>query len=102
MQIYAETQGNALHVYLRGEIDEYSAKTARIQADEIARKHVQSERAVFNLIGVSFMDSTGIGFLLGRYKTFRALGIPTYITGARTETDRILQMSGIYSLMPKI
>ena len=102
MQIHAEKQGNALHVYVRGEIDEHSAKTARIQADALARSNAQSERAVFNLVGVSFMDSTGIGFLIGRYKTFRALGIPTYITGARKETDRILQMSGIYSLMPKI
>lgn len=102
MQIHAEKQGNALHVYVLGEIDEHSAKTARMQADMLAKNHVQSERAVFNLGGVSFMDSTGIGFLIGRYKTFRALGIPTYITGVQSETDRILQMSGVYTLMPKI
>lgn len=102
MQIHADRKENVLHVYVSGEIDEYSAQTARIQADALAKAYAQSEKAVFDLGGVSFMDSTGIGFLIGRYKNYRRVGIPTYITGVKAETDKILQMSGVYSLMPKI
>ena len=60
------------------------------------------DRAVFDLGGISFMDSTGIGFLIGRYKKFRRYGIPVYVTNPSLSTDRILQMSGVYTLIPKI
>jgi stage II sporulation protein AA (anti-sigma F factor antagonist) len=48
------------------------------------------------------MDSTGIGFLIGRYKKFSRYGIAVYLTNPSKAADRILQMSGIYTLMPKI
>ena len=102
MQIHAEKQGNALHVYVLGEIDEHSAKTARREADEYAQKSIGAKKAVLNLSEVSFMDSTGIGFLLGRYKVFKRFGIPLYIFSPSQSTDKILLMSGVYSLIPKI
>nr|MBR6777967.1 STAS domain-containing protein [Clostridia bacterium] len=49
-----------------------------------------------------FMDSTGIGFLIGRYKKFSRYGVPVYVTNPSQATDRILQMSGVYTLMPRI
>lgn len=102
MQVDARLQGNVLVVRLCGEMDEHSAKLARAKADKLAETYARSERVVFDLGGVSFMDSTGIGFLIGRYKKFHRFGVPTYITGVGAETDRILQMSGVYSLMPKV
>lgn len=102
MEISANYQNGILYVCLRGEIDEHGAAKARRYADGLADRYVDSERAVFDLSGVSFMDSTGIGFLIGRYKKFNRYGIPMYVTKPSESTDRILSMSGVYTLTPRI
>ena len=102
MKICADYRDRTLYMLLRGEMDEHNAAQARFCADKLADEHTQSERAVFDLKEVSFMDSTGIGFLIGRYKKFRRYGIPVYVTNPSATADKILQMSGVYTLMPKI
>ena len=102
MKIYANRREDIIELKLVGELDEHSAKTARREADEYAQKAIGAKKAVLNLSEVSFMDSTGIGFLLGRYKTFKRFGIPLYIFSPSQSTDKILLMSGVYSLIPKI
>ena len=102
MQICTDYRERVLYMRLSGELDEHNAALARRTADRLADAHTDSERAVFDLSGVSFMDSTGIGFLIGRYKKFHRYGIPVYVTNLSMTTDRILQMSGVYSIIPKI
>ena len=102
MQILAETQGNVVYLHLCGEIDEHNAHSARTKADRLVERYAGSERAIFDLREVSFMDSTGIGFLIGRYKRFQRFGVPVYLTNPTNSTDKILEMSGIYTLMPKV
>ena len=48
------------------------------------------------------MDSAGIGFLLGRYKQLSRSKTPAYIRSPDLAADKILTMSGVYSLIPKI
>ncbi len=102
MQICVQYCDNVLYLRLRGELDEHSAIRARKEADKIAEEYLCGEKAVLDLSDVSFMDSTGIGFLIGRYKKFRQFGVATYLTNPSLATDKILSMSGVYSLMPKI
>lgn len=102
MKINAEYKDEVLYIAVSGEIDEYSAQKARREADKLAETYAQSKSVVFDLCGVSFMDSTGIGFLIGRYKKFRRFGVPTYVTNPSATTDKILSMSGVYTLMPRI
>ena len=102
MRIYTDYRNNVLYMRLSGEMDEHNAAFARRDADRAADSFSQSERAVIDLGEVSFMDSTGIGFLIGRYKKFHRYGIPVYVTNPSISTDKILQMSGVYTLMPKI
>ena len=47
------------------------------------------------------MDSTGIGFLIGRYKKAARISVPLYIEKPNFSADKILNLSGIYSLIPK-
>ncbi len=48
------------------------------------------------------MDSTGIGVLLGRYKLIKKLGGIAQISGSNKQIDRVLTMSGLYTIMEKI
>lgn len=102
MQIDAHYHNQVLHIRLSGEMDEHSALSARRKTDELADKYACCKSAVFDLKDVSFMDSTGIGFLIGRYKTFKKRGVPTYIVNPTQTTDKILTISGVYSLLPKL
>ncbi len=103
MKISADYKDEVLYVRILGDVDEHSATLARKDADKLADNYaVRTQKAVFDLQSVSFMDSTGIGFLLGRYKKFLRYGVPMYVTNPSASTDKILQMSGVYTLIPRI
>ena len=51
---------------------------------------------------LEFMDSTGIGVLLGRYKLLRSKQKESYIYNPSPVIEKIINMSGIYEIMPKI
>ena len=75
MRIQTDFTDDILRLQLCGELDEHNASLARLEADSIAEAYAfRSKSAVFDLKEVSFMDSTGIGFLIGRYKKFRRYG----------------------------
>ena len=102
MTIQTHYFNDVLHIRLIGELDEHNAARARREADALANAYFNCKSAVFDLREVSFMDSTGIGFLIGRYKTFQKRGIPVYVSNPTQSTDKILTMSGVYSLIPKL
>ena len=102
MNLAAHSAKGILYIVMDGEIDEHSTAEARRKADEIIDENTQSERAVFDLQNVSFMDSTGIGFLIGRYKRLKRYGIPMYISNPNLPADKILSLSGVYTLIPKL
>ena len=102
MQIQADKRGNILYIRLQGEMDEHSASFTRREADRLADNFRGGERAVFDLEKVAFMDSSGIGFLLGRFKLCNRFGVAVYIKSPNAAADKILEMSGVYALIPKL
>ncbi|MBR5388524.1 MAG: anti-sigma factor antagonist [Clostridia bacterium] len=101
MEIKYSKKKDLLTVFLCGELDEYSAKYARESLDGLLDENLTSKKVVFDLSEVSFMDSTGIGLLIGRYKKLKNFSIPTYITGAGVATEKVIELAGLYSIMPK-
>ena len=101
MKVQGLLRGGTLLLHLSGELDECSAASARKSCDDYIDSNVQAERIVINLEGVRFMDSTGIGFLIGRYKKAARLNIPVSIENPDFAADKILNLSGIYTLIPK-
>ena len=102
MKTQASRRGDSLCIYLSGELDEHSVAAARAEADAFIDENTGCSRAVFNLAGVRFMVSTGIGVLLGRYKKLQKYGMGMYLEHPNAGADKILTLSGVYSLMPKI
>ncbi len=102
MKISTFVEKGILHISLDGEIDEYSASDARRETDRKIDESPTCEKAYIDLQKVTFMDSTGIGFLIGRYKKLARLGIKTYIENPNAAADKILSLSGIYTLIPKV
>ena len=60
-----------------------------------------TEPIYLDLSGLTFMDSTGIGMLIGRYKKLKNFGIPVYLAGANNGIEKVIELSGLYGIMPK-
>lgn len=101
MDIKYKKESNGLTLYVSGELDECSASKAKEVLDKLIYDNTNSKRVIFDLSGLSFMDSTGIGLLIGRYKKLKQLNVPAYIQGASVSAERVIELAGLYSIMPK-
>ena len=104
MEIKYRSFSDGVYAYLNGEFDEYSAEYVRSSLDSLLKDLSVNEnsKVVLDFSKVSFMDSTGIGVLLGRYNKFLKNSVEILIQNASGHVDRILRMTGIYEIMPKI
>ena len=101
MNIKHRIYNNTMYVMLIGELDEYSAGYARTNLDNIF-SFTGFNQVIIDLSELEFMDSTGIGVLIGRYKKLKLSKIPIYICNPSSHIERIFQMTGLYEIMPKI
>ena len=91
-----EQRDTVLVAWLSGEIDHHAAGELRKQLDaRILAAPV--ERVVLDFSGVSFMDSSGIGLILGRYKLARELGGTVVVQHVPKDIRRMLALAGIDS-----
>lgn len=98
---YTISNGN-LYLYLIGELDECTAQNTKTVLDDVISKYPTQKNVVFNFSKLSFMDSTGIGMLLGRYKKIKARGMGVFIENPSSTVEKIMQIAGLYKIMPKI
>ncbi len=89
-----EHEKKLLTVRLDGELDHHRAPELRDAIDRELSRSGATDIA-FDLAALTFMDSSGIGLIMGRYKKIRLLGGKIVIFGQSREVDKILRMSGI-------
>ena len=92
---------DALYFNFSGEIDESCANSVRNYMDEMLEKF-PTKKVVMDMKDLKFMDSTGIGLLLGRYKKIKSKNCVAIILNPSNSIDRLLTLSGIYQLIPKV
>lgn len=98
MEISFYQNDDLLVCYLRGEIDHHISENIRNQIDEmIERYHVK--KLVFDFKEVTFMDSSGIGMILGRHKKLQSTGGIVQIKNPNEMVKRILHMAGVFFLI---
>lgn len=85
---------DVLYAYLAGEIDHDAAQSLRIQLDD-ALLNDTPQTLVMDLGGVGFMDSSGIGLILGRQRCARMLGGRLKIQHAPEPLRKVLQLANI-------
>lgn len=85
-------------IHLDGELDHHSAGKLREDIDAELSKYGYSN-CVLDMSGVSFMDSSGLGVILGRYRLITEQGGKLSLRNPNKSVDRILKMSGIYSIV---
>ncbi len=92
--IINKTDGN-LCFSLCGELDECSSNAVRMKIDDVLESRDYLS-VTFDFENLSFMDSTGIGVIIGRYKKLKPKNVPS------KQVDKILTTSGLYKIMKKI
>ena len=102
MEIKYKNSINDFTVYVSGELDEYSSSNAKRLLDKLFENVGNTKKIIFDLSKLSFMDSTGIGLLIGRYKKLSKMSIPIFLRGAKPSIEKVLELSGLYNIMPKI
>lgn len=98
MDINLELIGTTLVAKIDGEIDHHTAKTLKSELDREINLH-----KVINLVldfdRVTFMDSSGIGVIAGRYKEIKARGGKVMVIRVKPQVDKILEISGLKTIL---
>lgn len=81
------------------EIDDYSVQKIRRKADYEMERYMP-KRVIFDFDCVTFMDSAGIGMIIGRYKFANMIGAKLEVSNLTQSVKRIFEMSGILKLIP--
>ena len=96
-----ELRRRTLTVRLKDELDHNAAQHLRKEMDELLQDG-SIKRLVLDLKKLSFMDSSGVGFIIGRYKQMARRGGSVAVMNADRQMDRIFRMSGLYELVERL
>ncbi len=101
MQTRIKSKDGVYLVQIIGELDHHSAPKLASELDSvIATEKVREMR--LDLGKMTFMDSSGIGVLIGRYKRLKQKGAVLSIMNPSQAVDRILRLSGLYQICSKV
>ena len=81
------------------DIDDHTTKEIRRRADYEIERYMP-KRVIFDFDSVTFMDSAGIGLIIGRYKFAKMIGAKVEVSNLTKSVKRIFEMSGILKLIP--
>lgn len=81
------------------EIDDHSVQKIRRRADYEIERYMP-KKVVFDFNCVTFMDSAGIGLIIGRYKFANLLGAQLEVANLTQSVKKIFEMSGMLKLIP--
>ncbi|KYH31635.1 STAS domain-containing protein [Neomoorella mulderi] len=98
MQVFFSMEGKELWVRVKGEVDLESADALRREL-EASLDHAHPEVLMLDLEGVTFMDSSGLGVILGRYRRLKKQGGRVVICRPQPQVRRLLEISGLSKIM---
>ncbi len=90
--------GDVMKCAIGGEIDHHTARSIRMKIDEEIYRH-RPNRVILDLSRVDFMDSSGLGLILGRYAKASEVGAECILLDPNEHVTRILDVAGIGRLI---
>ncbi len=97
MDVKETTEKAVTTVYLAGELDHHNAAPLREKVDAVVRQR-HPKMLVLDFGGITFMDSSGIGFVMGRYKLMCAIGGQLRVCGASPRMEKVMRLAGLERL----
>lgn len=98
MKSIYEKENKRLTFEIHEEIDEYVVQNMRRRIDNEIERYMPKE-VIFDFNKVSFMDSAGIGMIIGRYKIIKMLGGELEIKNVSRSIRKVFEMSGITKII---
>lgn len=99
MQLAKMKEGACVTVKLSGELDHHNAAITRERLDKLISNGAME--LTLDMSEVTFMDSSGIGVILGRYRRMKERGGKLVISGCSGNAQRILKMAGVFSIVER-
>lgn len=100
MGVDVKRQGRTLVVRIDGELDLHTSEDFK----SIVNQAIATDPGLCNLIllmqDVTFVDSSGVGAILGRYRALAARGGRVAVVGLQAPVRRVLEFSGMLRIMP--
>lgn len=93
-----KTLDKSLVIAIDGEIDHHATKTLRVEIDDMILKSMP-EKIIFDFSRTTFMDSSGLGLILGRYRKAQAAGVTLEVVNPGVKIFKILQMASLDKLI---
>ena len=97
MAVEINVKGEVITAYLKGELDHHTAAEMRAEIDNAIELNMP-ELLVLDFSGISFMDSSGIGLVMGRYRNLVRRGAKLHISGASPQIYKVMKLAGLERL----
>ena len=99
VQIDKDVVTGILVVRLRGELDHHAVEPLRDEIEQ-SLENTHYRGLVLSFQGIDFMDSSGLGLILGRYRTLSARGGRMALCEVNSNLRKIFELSGIFKVVP--
>lgn len=99
MNLDFENKGDKLVVHMVGELDHHSSEEVRNRVDDRLDRE-EFNKLVLDFFGVTFMDSSGIGVVIGRYKKLSLKKGKVCVSRVNGSVKRVFELSGMFKLIP--
>jgi len=98
MYLKFDKKDDKLIVLLTGELDHHSAEEVRAKIDDrLDRDNIN--KLVMNFSGVTFMDSSGIGGVIGRYKKLLGKNGEICVVEVKDRVKKVFELSGMFKII---
>ena len=98
MPVTFKNRNGTLTAFIKGEIDHHTVPEIRDAIDDAFVSIENINVLVLDFYDVTFMDSSGIGLVMGRYRNLQKTGAALHISGASPTIYKVMKLAGIEKL----